>query len=124
MERNYWASIFFGDGADFPTTIRALEERGLAGVEVPQVYGPPFVPLAVAATVTKRIQLATGIAIGLTRSPFETAMAALDLDHLSQGRFVLGLGTGPMHWTKGYYWDALRQTGFAAARGRADFAAR
>jgi alkanesulfonate monooxygenase SsuD/methylene tetrahydromethanopterin reductase-like flavin-dependent oxidoreductase (luciferase family) len=30
-------------------------------------------------------------------------MAALDLDHLSQGRFVLGLGTGPMHWTKGYY---------------------
>ena len=70
---------------------------------VPQVYGPPFTSLAVAATVTKRIQLANGIAIGLTRSPFETAMAALDLDHLSQGRFVLGLGTGPMQWTKGYY---------------------
>jgi alkanesulfonate monooxygenase SsuD/methylene tetrahydromethanopterin reductase-like flavin-dependent oxidoreductase (luciferase family) len=30
-------------------------------------------------------------------------MAALDLDHLSHGRFVLGLGTGPKHWTKGYY---------------------
>ena len=103
MERRYWASVFFGGGADFPATVRTLEERGLAGLAVPQVYGPPFVPLAVAATVTKQIQLATGIAIGLTRSPFETAMAALDLDHLSQGRFVLGLGTGPMHWTKGYY---------------------
>ena len=67
------------------------------------MYGPPFVPLAVAATVTTHIQLATGIAIGLTRSPFETAMAALDLDHLSQGRFILGLGTGPVHFTKGYY---------------------
>ena len=64
MERSYWASVFFGGGADFPATVRALEERGLTGVEVPQVYGPPFIPLAVAATVTRRIQLATGIAIG------------------------------------------------------------
>jgi len=103
MKRSYWASVFFGGGVDFSESIRTLEERGLTGVEVPQVYGPPFVPLAVAATVTKQIQLASGIAIGLTRSPFETAMAALDLDHLSQGRFTLGLVTGPMHWTKGYY---------------------
>jgi hypothetical protein len=99
----YWASIFFSGGMDFPTAVRDLEERGFAGLAVPQVYGPPFVPLAVAATVTTRIQLTSGIAIGLTRSPFETAMAALDLDYLSQGRFVLGLGTGPVHWTKGYY---------------------
>ena len=106
MERRYWASVFYGGGADFPATVRALEERGLAGLAVPQVYGPPFVPLAVAATVTKRIQLATGIAIGLTRSPFETAMAALDLDHLSRGRFVLGLGTGPTHY-EGLLRDAL-----------------
>jgi len=103
MERDYWASIFFSGGTDFPAAVREIEERGLAGLAVPQVYGLPFVPLAVAATVTKRIELATGIAIGLTRSPFETAMAALDLDHLSQGRFILGLGTGPVHFTKGYY---------------------
>lgn len=103
MERNYWASLFFGGGFDFITAVRELEERGIAGLEVPQVYGPPFAPLAAAAVVTTRIQLASGIAVGLTRSPFETAMAALDLDHLSQGRFVLGLGTGPVHWTKGYY---------------------
>jgi alkanesulfonate monooxygenase SsuD/methylene tetrahydromethanopterin reductase-like flavin-dependent oxidoreductase (luciferase family) len=30
-------------------------------------------------------------------------MAALDLDHLSKGRFTLGLGTGPMQWTNGYF---------------------
>jgi hypothetical protein len=66
MKRSYWASVFFGGGADFSATVRALEERGLTGVEVPQVYGPPFAPLAVAATVTMRIQLASGIAIGLT----------------------------------------------------------
>ena len=103
MNRNYWASIFYDGSADFTKTVQKYEERGLAGLEVPQVYGSPFVPLAAAATVTKRVQLATGIAIGLTRSPFETAMTALDLDHLSQGRFILGLGTGPMHFTQGYY---------------------
>lgn len=103
MGRQYWAALFLSNRFDFTTAVRDLEERGIAGLEVPQVYGPPFVPLAAAAMVTKRMQLASGIAIGLTRSPFETAMAALDLDHLSQGRFVLGLGTGPVHFTKGYY---------------------
>ena len=49
------------------------------------------------------LELATGIAIGLTRSPFETAVTSLDLDHLSKGRFILGLGTGPKHWTNGYF---------------------
>ena len=103
MDRDYWARIPVSDGPDHVATVRGYEERGLAGLEVSQVYGPPFIALAAAATVTKRIQLATGIAIGLTRSPFETAMAALDLDHLSQGRFILGLGTGPLHFTKGYF---------------------
>jgi probable F420-dependent oxidoreductase len=103
MERDYWTTILYRGGSDFLSAVRACEERGLAGVAVPQVYGPPFVPLAAAATATTRLQLATGIAVALTRSPFETAMAALDLDHLSRGRFILGLGTGPVHWTKGYY---------------------
>lgn len=103
MNRNYWTFIFYDGSASFTKTLQEYEERGLAGIAVPQVYGSPFVPLAVAATVTKRIQLATGIAIGLTRSPFETAMTALDLDHLSQGRFILGLGTGPAQFTKGHY---------------------
>ena len=96
MNRNYWASIFYDGSANFTKTVQEYEDRGLVGLEVRQVYGSPFVPLASAATVTKRVQLATGIAIGLTRSPFETAMTALDLDHLSQGRFILGLGTGPL----------------------------
>ena len=103
MERHYWATLFYDGSARFTQTVQEYEERGLAGLEVPQVYGAPFVPLAAAAAVTNRIQLATGIAIGLTRSPFETAMTALDLDRLSQGRFTLGLGTGPEHFTKGYY---------------------
>ncbi len=79
------------------------ESRGLAGIFVPQVYGPPFVTLGALAAVTERVQLASGIAIAPVRSPFETAMAAIDLDRISNGRFVLGLGTSVHAWTQGVF---------------------
>ena len=42
----------------------------------------PWVPLGAVAATTSSIRLATGIALALARSPFETALAALDLDRL------------------------------------------
>lgn len=82
---------------------KALEAAGLEGLFAPQVYGPPFVPLAAAAAVTTRIQLASGIAIAFVRSPVETAMAAMDLDRISDGRFTLGLGTSVRSWSEGFF---------------------
>jgi probable F420-dependent oxidoreductase len=82
---------------------KQAEDRGMQGVFAPQVYGPPFLPLATAAAVTERIQLASGIAIAAARSPFETAMAALDLDHISGGRFILGLGASVLSWSRGVF---------------------
>ncbi len=102
--RRHWGLV----PAQLPAaTIAALarqqEDAGLEGVFAAQVYGPPFAPLAAAATGTQRLLLASGIAIALTRSPFETAMAALDLDHMSEGRFVLGLGTSVRSWVEGIF---------------------
>jgi probable F420-dependent oxidoreductase len=77
-----------------------LEAQGVHGVFAPQVYGPPFIPLAVVAGATERLQLASGIAIAAARSPFETAMAAIDMDRISAGRFVLGLGTSVSAWSQ------------------------
>jgi probable F420-dependent oxidoreductase len=79
------------------------EAQGLAGIFAAQVYGPPWIPLAAAATATERIQLASGIAIASARSPFETAMAAIDLDRLSDGRFILGLGASILAWSRGVF---------------------
>ena len=80
-----------------------LEAMGLEGLFAPQVYGPPFVPLATAAAVTQRVRLATGIALAFARSPFETATAAMDLDRISNGRFTLGLGTSVKSWSEGFF---------------------
>jgi len=73
--------------------VREAEDAGLEGIWAPQLHSPPFVTLAAAAMVTKRILLGTGIALAFTRSPVETALNALDLDTISGGRTVLGLGT-------------------------------
>ena len=103
MGRKYWSFVIPALETDFAQTVRDLEARGIAGVAVPQVYGSPFAPLSAVAAVTTKLELATGIAIGLTRSPFETAVSSIELDQLSKGRFILGLGTGPRHWTNGYF---------------------
>jgi probable F420-dependent oxidoreductase len=82
---------------------RQAEAWDLTGIFAPQVYGPPWIPLAAAAMATERIQLASGIAIASARSPFETAMAAIDMDRVSGGRFVLGLGASILDWTRGVF---------------------
>ena len=82
---------------------KQLEAAGLCGLFAPQVYGPPFIPLAACAAVTSRIQLASGIALAFARSPFETAMAAMDLDRISGGRFILGLGPSVRSFSEGFF---------------------
>jgi probable F420-dependent oxidoreductase len=82
---------------------KQAEADGIHGVFAPQVHGPPFLPLAVAAGVTDRLELASGIAIAAARSPFETAMAAIDMDRISGGRFTLGVGASVLSWSHGLY---------------------
>ena len=74
---------------------RRAEEAGFDSVWAPEFHnhsGP--LALAAAAEVTQRVELGTGIAWAFGRSPLLTAVTALDLDEMSDGRFVLGLGTG------------------------------
>lgn len=80
--------------AKYAQLAREAEARGVEGVFSIQLGSSPWVPLGAVAATTSRLRLATGIALAFTRSPFETALAALDLDQLSEGRFTLGLGTG------------------------------
>ena len=72
----------------------------------------PFVALAAAATVTKRILLGTGVALVAQHDPITLAKQIATLDLLSEGRFVLGVGYG---WNRdeaadhGVNFDARRE---------------
>ncbi len=67
------------------------------GGDLPRPYyhmADPFVSLAVAAAVTTRLKLATGICLVVERDPITLAKEVATLDMLSDGRFLFGIGAG------------------------------
>lgn len=77
----------FADGA------AALEEAGYDGIFAAETKHDPFVSLTAAAMRTERVELMTGIAVAFARSPMTAAETANDLQLVSRGRFILGLGS-------------------------------
>jgi probable F420-dependent oxidoreductase len=72
---------------------RKAEGAGYAGAFTGEVASDPFLPLALAAASTERITLGTAIAVAFARSPMALAYTAHDLQRLSRGRLMLGLGS-------------------------------
>ncbi|MBS0539363.1 MAG: LLM class flavin-dependent oxidoreductase [Proteobacteria bacterium] len=89
---------------------RELEEAGWDGmlvVDSQNLSGDPYVSLALAASVTKRIGLGTGVTNSITRHAAATATSIVSVDRVSGGRAVLGIGRGD---------SALAHLGRAPAR--------
>ena len=101
--RRYWGIATPMPAAVLTHVVREAERMGLEGLWAPQLYGPPFVPLAAAAMASERLKLGTGVALAFTRSPLETALSALDLDTISSGRAVLGIGTSVRWWNEDWH---------------------
>jgi probable F420-dependent oxidoreductase len=75
------------------TLYAELEEIGYDGAFSFEAKHDPFLPLAVAAEHTSRIQLGTAIAIAFARNPMNLASLGYGLQSLTGGRFLLGLGS-------------------------------
>jgi probable F420-dependent oxidoreductase len=96
----YGLTIFSaGRGAERYARLGALareaEEAGFEGVWVSELYNrSATVPMATLAAATSSVMVGSNIAYGPGRSPLIWAAEARDLDELSEGRLVLGLGTG------------------------------
>jgi probable F420-dependent oxidoreductase len=75
------------------TIAQGAERLGFDGVWTSETQHDPFLPLALIAQATERLQFGTAVAIGFARSPATLASTAWDLAEASGGRFLLGLGT-------------------------------
>ena len=86
-------ALLAADFAATGETARVLEAQGFDGLLSFESAHDPFLPLVAAAEHTRRVELTTAIAIAFARNPMVCAYMANDLQLLSKGRFVLGLGT-------------------------------
>jgi F420-dependent oxidoreductase-like protein len=85
-------------------TIQEAERLGFDSVWAAEAYGSDcLTPLAWWGSHTERIRLGSAIVQMSARQPAATAMAAMTLDHLSGGRFILGLGVSGPQVVEGWY---------------------
>ncbi|MCX6396263.1 MAG: TIGR03617 family F420-dependent LLM class oxidoreductase [Propionibacteriales bacterium] len=85
---------FHGGPEKIAELVQSAEARStVGGLFVAEAAHDPFVALALAAVASERIELGTSVAVAFARTPMELAYSAYDLQRLSGGRFVLGLGS-------------------------------
>ena len=102
-KRRYWGVLPPLPAPALAGVAKQCEALGLEGVWAIQLWGPPFVTLGAAAMASSRLKLGSGVALAFTRSPLETAAAALDVDTISGGRMVLGLGPSVRWWNEQWF---------------------
>ncbi|MGD8554661.1 MAG: TIGR03617 family F420-dependent LLM class oxidoreductase [Anaerolineales bacterium] len=76
-----------------PALAQEAEAIGFDALWSSETQHSPFLPLALVAEHSKRLEFGTAVAIGFARSPTTLAHTAWDLAEVSGGRFILGLGT-------------------------------
>jgi F420-dependent oxidoreductase-like protein len=101
LNTGYWAG---GPPAGIEDMIAEAERLGFDSVWTAEAYGSDgLTPLAWWGSNTERLRLGTAITQMSARQPAATAMAAMTMDHLSGGRFVLGLGVSGPQVVEGWY---------------------
>ena len=101
LNTGYWAG---GPPPGMQETILEAERLGYDSVWTAEAYGSDcLTPLAWWGARTERLRLGTAIVQMSARQPAATAMAAMTMDHLSGGRFVLGLGVSGPQVVEGWY---------------------
>jgi F420-dependent oxidoreductase-like protein len=89
---------------DIVEVSRAAEAVGFDSVWTAESWGSDaFTPLTWIAAHTEKLKLGTSVVQLSARTPVATAMAAMTLDHLSNGRVILGLGVSGPQVVEGWY---------------------
>ena len=81
---------------------REGESAGLGSLYTVEAGRSALVPAAAVVAATERVRVGTYIVNAYARAPWLTGVAARDLDEMSGGRFVLGVGTGNVHFNDWY----------------------
>jgi F420-dependent oxidoreductase-like protein len=101
LNTGYWTG---GPPAGASEAVLEAERLGFDSIWTAEAYGSDcLTPLAWWGASTERVKLGTAIVQMSARQPAATAMAAMTMDHLSNGRFILGLGVSGPQVVEGWY---------------------
>src|SRR3954449_11946984 len=107
LNTGYWAG---GPPPGITEAIAEAERLAFDSIWTAEAYGSDcLTPLARWGAHTERIRLGTAIVQMSARQPAATAMAAMTMDHLSGGRFILGLGVSGPQVVEGWYGMPFRK---------------
>lgn len=85
---------FHGGPEKIAELVQTAEAAGsVRGLFVAEAAHNPFIALALASVASEKIELGTSVAVAFARTPMELAYSAYDIQRLSEGRFILGLGS-------------------------------
>jgi F420-dependent oxidoreductase-like protein len=101
LNLGYWGA---GPPPGVEETIAEAERVGFDSLWTAEAYGSDVLtPLAWWGSRTERLRLGTALVQMSARTPAATAMAAMTMDHLSGGRFILGIGVSGPQVVEGWY---------------------
>ena len=101
LNTGYWSS---GPPPGIADTVAEAEKLGFDSLWTAEAYGSDVLtPLAWWGASTDRLRLGTALVQMSARTPAATAMAAMTMDHLSGGRFILGIGVSGPQVVEGWY---------------------
>jgi F420-dependent oxidoreductase-like protein len=101
LNTGYWAG---GPPPNITESIAEAEQLGFDSIWTAEAYGSDgLTPLGWWGSQTSTLKLGTAITQMSARQPAMTAMSAMTIDHLSGGRFILGLGVSGPQVVEGWY---------------------
>jgi len=107
LQLGYWGAT---PPLNAPELVAEAERLGFDSVWTAEAYGSDaLTPLAWWGSQTSRVRLGTALCQLSARTPTAMAMAAMTLDHLCGGRFVLGLGVSGPQVVEGWYGQSFPQ---------------
>ena len=107
LQLGYWGS---GPPTNAGDQVAAAERLGFDSVWTAEAYGSDaLTPLAWWGSQTRRVRLGTALCQLSARTPTAMGMAAITMDHLTEGRFVLGLGVSGPQVVEGWYGQSFEK---------------
>jgi len=107
LQLGYWSS---GPPVGAAEQVAAAERLGFDSIWTAEAYGSDaLTPLAWWGSRTTTVRLGTALCQLSARTPTATGMAAITMDHLTEGRFVLGLGVSGPQVVEGWYGQSFEK---------------